>query len=244
MKVFLKKWFTAIKDKWVSMVVACGVWTLLAYLWQRGVHNGILVVMNYLTGSLLGLDGVNVIGGTIGRSILLVVVNSFFASIFMHKGDFKMRLYYAKKSMLAGLGKLNTYVSSFLVLRTKDIGVIAFGFIGIGLSLCVNTFITGNAEFINSFVNIALFMVCASQIQEKRGFLVACANVVLKKFGYQEVNGAWVIGLLSGITLGCLLAPVTYLLPMNGVSYVIGATLLFVGTIFAMACRTKGEKTA
>lgn len=244
MKNFLKKWLLAMKDRWVTMVVACGVWMILGNLWMRGVHNVLLVILNYLTGSLLGLDGENVIGGAIGRGILLTVVNSFFASLLMHKGSMKIRMHYAKKSLTSAVQSYNDYIASMLSFKTKDVGVIICGLFGIGLSICVNTFVTGNGEFVNSFVNLALFAICVEQIHEKRGFLVACGNVVLKKFGYQEINGDWISGLLNGISLGCLVAPVTYLLPINGVSYVIGMTLLLVGVIVTIIGKMKGAKMA
>ena len=85
---------------------------------------------------------------------------------------------------------------------------------------------------------------CLDQIQEKRGFLVACTNVVLKKIGYHEINGDAVIGLLDGVALGCLLAPITYLIPGAWASYVIGVVLLVAGVVAFVAGKKKGGNVA
>ncbi len=241
MKVFLKNWLKAIKSRWLWILIACLVWTVLAYLWQLGRNNIFYLVLYYLTGSLLAVDTNNVIGGVIGKSILLLVVSSFFSSIFMHKGSIKVRVHYAKKSFVDGLKKVNAYVASFTAFQSKEVLVIFMGMLGVGGSLIVNAFVTGNATFINSLVNLALFVVCIKQIQEKRGFLIACANVGLKKIGYKEVNGDAVIGLLDGIALGCLLAPLLYLIPIKGTAYIVGLTLFVTGMLCALLTKKGGE---
>lgn len=241
MKGFMKNWIKAIKSRWLWILIACVVWTVLAYLWQLGKNNIFYLVLYYLTGSLLAVDTNNVIGGVIGKSILLLVVSSFLTSIFMHKGSLKVRLHYAKKSFIDGLKKVNDYVASFAAFQSKEGLVIFMGMLGVGISIIVNAFITGNATFVNSLVNLALFTVCIKQIQEKRGFLIACANVGLKKIGYAEINGEAVIGLLDGIAMGCLLAPLLYLVPVKGTAYIVGMTLFVTGMLFALLTKKGGK---
>ena len=240
MKKFLKNWFRGIKSRWLLILLACVVWTALAYLWRLGKNNIAYMAMYYLTGALLGVDSNNIIGGVIGKSILLIVVNGFLTSLFMHKGSLRVRLHYAKKSMTEGLKKLNDYVASFAAFQSKDSKVIVCGIGGAGISFIFNAFITGNAAFVNSFVNVALFAVCINQIQEKRGFLIACANVMLQKFGYKEVNNDSVIGMLDGIALGCLLAPLTYFIPVNGITYIIGSICLAMGMGGLLVAKKEG----
>ncbi len=242
MKKFMKNWINTIRSRWFWILMACLMWTFLAYLWQLGKNNIFYLVLYYFTGALLAVDSNNVIGGVIGKSILLLVVSGFLSSIFMHKGSFKVRLHYAKKSFADGLKKINNYVASFAAFQSKEVLVIFMGMLGVGFSLIVNAFITGNATFINSLVNLALFTVCIKQIQEKRGFLIACANIGMKKLGYKEVNGDVVIGLLDGIAMGCLLAPLLYLVPIKGVPYIVGLTLLVTGSLCALLTKKGGEK--
>lgn len=243
MKKYFKNMVIALKKQWLTMILVCALWTGLGHLWRIGVHNVILMVINYLTGALLSLDGKNVIGGTIGRGVLFLVLNSFITSFFLHKGSFSVRLHYAKKAFVGNLKKLNEYVDSFSVFATKDIRVIALALTGMGVSLIINTFITGNASFINSFVNIALFTIIIDQLQEKRGFIIACVNVWLQKNGYNEVNGELIIAFMSSLALGCLVAPVTYLLPVWGISYILGIVLTVLGLpLFLFNNKKKEEK--
>ena len=244
MKKFFSNWIQGIKSRWQFILLACGVWTILAYFWQIGKTNAIYMGLYYLSGALLAVDTNNIVGGVIGKAVLLLIVNGFFTAILMHKGSWKVRLHYAKETMIAGLKKVDNYIASLSAFQSKGKDIIALGVLGAGLSVLVNTFLTGSATFVNSFVNVALFFVCLDQIQEKRGFLVACTNVGLKKAGYEEINGDAVIGLLDGVALGCLLAPITYLIPGAWASYVIGVVLLVAGVVLFFALKKKGGNVA
>ena len=244
MKKFFESWIQGIKSRWQFLLITCGVWTILAYLWQIGKTNAIYMGLYYLSGSLLAVDTNNIIGGVIGKSVLLLILNGFVNTIFMHKGSWKVRLHYAKETMIAGLKKVNNYIASITAFQSKGKDIIALGVMGVGLSIVVNTFLTGSATLVNSFVNVALFFVCLNQLQEKRGFLIACINVALKKVGYDEINGDAVIGLLDGVALGCLLAPITYLIPGGWMSYVIGIVLFVAGVALLVTMKKKGGNVA
>lgn len=236
---FFKNWFQGIKNKWQFILVMCIVWIVLAYLWQIGKTNTIFMVLYYVSGALLAVDTNNIVGGVIGKAILLLAINGVVSTIFMHKGSWRMRMHYAKEAFFAGLKKVNNYVASFSVFWKKENDILALGVTGVGLSIIINSFLTGSATFVNSFVNVALFFMCLDQLQEKRGFLVACGNAVLKKSGRNEINGDSVIGFLDGIALGCLLAPLTYLIPGAWTSYVIGGALLLAGLVWFSSMKKK-----
>lgn len=244
MSAFFKNIISALKKQWFLMLLASAVWTGLGYLWAIGVRNVGLLIINYLTGAVLSLEGGNIVGGTIGRGILFITLNSFLTSFILHKGSFPIRVHYAKKAFKSNIKKLNNYVDSFSVFATKDARVIALAMLGMGVSLIVNSFITGNASFINSFVNLALFAIIIDQIQEKRGFIIACVNAMLQKGGYREINGELIIAFMSSLALGCLVAPITYLIPVWGLAYMVGAVLTVLGLLlFLLTNKRKEEKT-
>ena len=242
MKKHIKQYVGILKSEWKSLVIACGIWTILGYLWQKGIQNAFLIVLHYLTGSLMGLEGNNVIGGAIGKAVLFVVVNGFLGSLLMHNGSFKLRLQYAKRALIGNITKVTDYTAAFSVFINRDSLIWILAISGMGLSVTVNTFITGKAVLINSFVNIALFVVCMNQIQEKRGFLIAYTNLLLQKCGYKEINGDRVIAFLDGIALGCLLAPLLYSIMVQWFVYSIGISVFVVGMTISFILMKKGGK--
>lgn len=130
--------------RWYTVVISCGIWSVLLYLWSKGIQNGVFVVLNYFTGALLSVDGENIVGGIFGRTIILMVLNTFLASIFMHKGSIKKRIAVAAIGFRSGLKNLNEYAKSFSLFATKQVDVIFAGIMGLGAALICNAFITGN----------------------------------------------------------------------------------------------------
>lgn len=49
MKKFFENWLQGIKSRWQFLLIACGVWTLLAYCWQVGKTNAIYMGLYYLS---------------------------------------------------------------------------------------------------------------------------------------------------------------------------------------------------
>lgn len=232
--------------QWYTVIISCGIWSLLLYLWSKGIQNGVFVVLNYFTGALLSIDGENIVGGVFGRTIILMVMNTFLASIFMHKGSMKKRIAVAAIGFQRGLKNLNEYVKSFSIFATKQLNVIFAGIMGIGLSLICNNFIMGNGTFINSFPCIALFFVLLKQFQAKTGFFLAVINLGARKLGYRDICGDGVVAFFSAFMSGCLIVPVLTFFSVNGYSYAVGAVLVVIGVIGVLIfkARTKAITAA
>ena len=230
--------------QWYTVVISCGIWSALLYLWSKGIQNGIFVALNYFTGALLSVDGENIVGGIFGRTIILMVINTFLASIFMHKGSMKKRIAVAAISFRSGLKNLNEYVKSFSLFATKQIDVIFAGIMGLGLALICNTFITGNGTFVNSFPCVALFFVLLKQSQAKTGFFLAVINLGARKLGYRDICGDSVVAFFSAFMSGCLLVPVLMFFSLNEHSYIVGAVLLVVGLLGLLLARGKKKPVA
>jgi len=226
--------------QWYTVVISCGIWSLLLYLWSKGIQNGIFVVLNYFTGALLSVDGENIVGGIFGRTIILMVLNTFLASIFMHKGSIKKRLAVAAIGFRSGLKNLNEYVKSFSLFATKQVDVIFAGIMGLGAALICNAFITGNGTFMNSFPCVALFFVLLKQFQAKTGFFLAVINLGARKLGYRDICGDSVVAFFSAFMSGCLIVPILAFLSLSGYSYMVGGILLAIG--LAGLLFAKGKK--
>lgn len=227
--------------QWYTVVISCGIWSVLLYLWSKGIQNGIFVALNYFTGALLSVDGENIVGGIFGRAIILMVLNTFLASIFMHKGSIKKRIAVAAIGFRSGLKNLNEYVKSFSLFATKQLDVIFAGIMGLGAALLCNTFITGNGTFMNSFPCVALFFVLLKQFQAKTGFFLAVINLGARKLGYRDICGDSVVAFFSAFMSGCLIVPILLFFALTDYSYIVGAVLLIVGFIGLLLFRRKAK---
>lgn len=205
----IQLWITKLKEMWLSLVISCGVWTILVFLWEKGVRGFLFTVLNFFTGALLSVDGENMLGGVIGRTLILMVFNTFISSLLIHKGKFKTRFAFAKEDFKSGLKNLSEYVESFSLFATKEKDVIFAGVLGVGLSIIWNAFITGNGALVNTFSCIALFILLLEQFDTKSGFFVAVVNLLARKLGYKNICGDAVLAFIEAFMAGCLLVPAT-----------------------------------
>ena len=51
MKRYFRNIVSTLKKQWLTMILVCALWTGLGHLWRIGVHNAILMIINYLTGA-------------------------------------------------------------------------------------------------------------------------------------------------------------------------------------------------
>lgn len=231
LKSGIKLWISKLKEMWISIVISCGVWTILVYLWERGVRGFLFGVLNFFTGALLSVDGQNMLGGVIGRTLILMVFNTFLSSLLIHKGPLKTRFAFAKADFKKGLQNLSEYVSSFSLFATKDKEIIFVGVAGLGLSIIWNAFISGNGAIVNTFSCIALFILLLEQFETKSGFFVAVVNLGARKLGYKNICGDKVLAFIEAFMAGCLLMPVLAFFHLSDAAYVIGILMTIAGVV-------------
>lgn len=227
----IQLWITKLKEMWLSLVISCGVWTILVFLWEKGVRGFLFTVLNFFTGALLSVDGENMLGGVIGRTLILMVFNTFISSLLIHKGKFKTRFAFAKEDFKSGLKNLSEYVESFSLFATKEKDIIFAGVLGVGLSIIWNAFITGNGALVNTFSCIALFILLLEQFDTKSGFFVAVVNLLARKLGYKDICGDAVLAFIEAFMAGCLLMPILAFFHLNDAAYAIGSIVASVGAV-------------
>lgn len=225
----IKVWATKLKEMWLSMVISCGVWTVLVYLWTKGVRGFLFGLLNFFTGALLSVDGENMLGGVIGRTLILMVFNTFISSLLIHKGPLKTRFAFAKADFKSGLQNLSEYVSSFSMFATKQKDIIFTGVLALGLSIIWNMFITGNGALVNTFSCVALFIILLEQFETKSGFFVAMVNLGARKLGYKNICGDAVLAFIEAFMAGCLLMPILAFFHLSDAAYIIGVIISVVG---------------
>ena len=205
---------TALKQNAIPTVIMTILWMILWWCTYAGIQWAILWPFQFLTGALNGLTG-NVWGGAFGRTLLLILFNSFFRGILANSGDRKKRTKEFKnlavsqvkstaKSNLTGKIPYYSNLKTAFSLRTPQ----AWGFSALGLSaaIFVYPFITGDGALINTMVCLALFANLIKQLSTNRGLLISLINYLLSKKGLKKIDKGQVNRVIAGYALGSALS--------------------------------------
>jgi hypothetical protein len=232
-KGWFVRFFTALRKSLPLTLVMTGLWLVLGWLYSFGVHSALLFPLNFLTGALAGLDGGTLIGGTVGKAILLLLVNSFLRTLLTAKGGLLSRLWGALKTFVRALLRLIPHFTSLRQLFTGDRWRVAANGIGFGMALIGYALLTGNGSLQNSFVCFLLFSASGSALVSQRGLLITPANRLLRLLGLRNVDRDLCNRLVGGNQLGNAAALfwagfVGKALPMG----LLGAALMLLSAIF------------
>lgn len=204
----------ALKQNAIPTGIMTVLWMVLWWCTYAGIQWAILWPFQFLTGALNGLTG-NVWGGAFGRTLLLILFNSFFRGILANSGDRKKRTKEFKnlavsqvkstaKSNLTGKIPYYSNLKTAFSLRTPQ----AWGFSALGLSaaIFVYPFITGDGALINTMVCLALFANLIKQLSTNRGLLISLINYLLSKKGLKKIDKGQVNRVIAGYALGSALS--------------------------------------
>ncbi len=241
MKHFLK----GLKNNWQGTAVIAAIWLILGWLYSFGIRAVFLIPLNYLTGAIAGIDGGNIIGAGIGKVILMVFINGFITTLIVYKGTFKEKVKEAGKHFGKALRDTVPYLANFARFDFKKTGSRWMNIAGMGFGLIVYSFITGNGEFVNSFVCLVLFFAIVEEVVEKRGLLTAVLNFLLSKMGKSKISREPAEYFINGYGIGMLLSIVFALVLSNCiVSYCCGAVLFLLGALMYWWKRVEIKKEA
>lgn len=177
-------------------------WLILGWLRSFGIHSALLFPLNFLTGALTGLDGGSFIGGTLGKAILLIIVNNFVRSLITSRGNFMTR---AKIGIIGVWSSLLRKIPQYFNVKqlfTKEYWRISINGMGFGMALIGYSFLTGNGSLQNSFVCVLLFAEFGGALVKKRGIIVTLANRLLTLMGLKNVERDMINRLVGGNALG------------------------------------------
>lgn len=228
----MKNFLEGFKKNWQGTVIVTVIWLILGWLYSFGIRAAFLIPLNYLTGAVSGLEGNNLVGSIIGRTILIIFINGFITSFFINKGTWKEKCKHSwmhfKKSLLNAI----PFFKNLKEFDLKDTGSRWLNIAGAGLGLTVYAFITGNGSWINSFVCVAVFVKIMQEIAEKRGLLTAILNLILSKFGKKRISRAPVDAVVNGFGIGMLLSIIYAFAIGNALyAYIAGGVICFAGMI-------------
>ena len=164
---------------YIPSLVIAGFWIILGYLENLGMQSGIFTILNFFTGAINGLNG-SLIGGTIGKALLLVCVNAFFREIIISdeepENKWKMVLPSLKKGLLE---TIPMYKEVMQIMRLKQADCTTALAAGTAAGILIYPFITGNGSFTNSFVLIMLAVTLFRQLKDNSGLFMVVMHWIL-----------------------------------------------------------------
>lgn len=211
---FWKRLVSAFKQNSIPTAIMAVLWMLLWWCKYAGIQWAILWPFQFLTGALNGLTG-NVWGGAVGRTILLILFNSFFRGILANSGSRKKRAKAFKdqaasqtKDQIAdavtdNIPYLSNLKTAFWVKSPQALG---FSVFGLSLALFVYPLITGDGALINTMVCLALFVNLIKQVVSNHGLLISLINRCLSKKGMKKIDKDQIRRLIAGYALGSALS--------------------------------------
>lgn len=185
-------------------------WMVLGWLKMAGIQWALLWPLNFLTAAQAGLEG-NILGGAIGKTLLLILFNSMFQGMVTQKGGWKIHIstFVAElrsQGVQEVLKKIPQYTNLKLLFGKRTPMLLGSGILGIGIALLVYPFLTGNGSLINSMVCVALFLSIGKQVVKQRGLLISFLNLFLEKKQMHTLNRDAVNRIAAGFALGMALA--------------------------------------
>ena len=219
------------------------LWLVLGWLRSFGIHSALLFPLNFLTGALAGLDGGSFWGGTIGKTLVLLMVNSFLRTFFARKGTKKEKAEGALKAFwTAAIRQIPQYFN-VKQLVTGEPWRVAYNGIGMGLAFMGYAFLTGSGSLENSFVCVLLFASSFGNLVKQRGVIITLVNRILKLFTRKSVNRDTVNRLVGGNALGNFLAVVWAALRDGaGIAFWLGLGLFTASVIFLVVRGIRSRK--
>lgn len=242
-KAWCKRFWGNLKSSLPVTAVMTALWLVLGWLRSFGVHSALLFPLNFLTGALAGLDGGSLIGGTLGKAVLLIIVNSFVRSLLLHRGSLGARMKQGLKSLGSSLVRKIPQYFNLRQLLTRDYWRLTLNGIGFGSALIGYALLTGNGSLQNSFVCVLLFAEFGGALISQRGLIITACNRLLKYLGMPTVERDLVNRLVGGNALGYAAATAwAAYFDKTGAAVYIGAVLLLGCSVLLVLYRIRSKK--
>ena len=240
---WIKRFLNGLKHNWQGSAIMVGLWLALGWLYTFGIRAAVLVPLNYVSAAIAGLDGGSFVGGTVGKTVVMIFLNGFITTLILHKGNasekWKVATSHAKEALLNTI----PYFKNLKEFDFHNQRALWLNVSGIGLGLISYAFLTGNGSFVNSFVCLLLFFKIVSEVTARRGIITALLNLILSLFGSKRISKKPVDYLMNGYALGTLLSLIyAILFAQLLLAYLLGAGFLCLGSIMNLVYIKKTEK--
>ena len=228
----IKGFFKEFIKRLPGTLIVSLIWFILGWLIAFGKQAVFLIPINYLSGAVLGLSEQSFIGGMFGRTILMLLFNSFLTTLIVTRGSISERVKAAGKGYITAIGDTIPYFKNLREFPWGEGRARGLGVAGIGFAMLTYGFFTGDGSAINSFVCVVIFVKIAQETVNRRGIITALLNLVLSRFGRRRVSKKPVDHFMNGYGLGMLLSIVyAFVCGIQWVAYATGAVLFLMGIV-------------
>lgn len=203
------------KRKRLLIITISIIWLVLILIKSLNINFFLTDIINYLTFSTGGTGGgvITIIGGLIGKSILAYFIST---------------LILQNKNNLNVINYIKNFIKTF---NLKEKSFIIFSVIGIGLSLILYNFITGDASMNNSVIGIVSILLLLKALYGKTGMMKETLHLFLNKTGImKESESNNLNSVVTGCIIGFVLGIIISLIGKN-LCYIIGFIVLIVGIV-------------
>ena len=179
---------------------------VLGWVRSAGVQMAILWPLYFLTGALNGMEG-STLGGIVGKTLLLVLLNSFMKGVVIQtRGQGGRRRNFWNQFKANASNALLTRIPQFFNMKklwnAGSVTAVGCGLLGLAAAVLVYPFITGDGSFVNSMVCGALCLSVFNQLARQRGLLIALLNLLLTRRGGRTIDRQPLEMLFTGAALG------------------------------------------
>lgn len=206
------------KRKRSLTIIISIIWLVLMIIRSLNINFFLIDIISYFTLSNSGLSGgiIPFIGGLIGKSVYVYFLSSL---ILQSKGDFRI------------VDHIKQFLKTF---NLKDKSFFIFSSVGIGLSLIMYNFMTGNGSIDNSFIGIVSILLLLKTLYSKTGMMRETLHLLLNKVkimkGAESNNlNSVVAGCIVGFMLGIAISPIG-----KNLSYIVGFSILIINIVVSI----------
>lgn len=212
-----------LKEIIITTLIMGTAWIILGILNNMGIKSKFLFPLNFLTGSLNGMQGggtIGIIGGILAKfTLILMFVQTL---IPIYKENFGKNK--KKKDVKALWNKLIDLTKNVF---SHGMRIVGFAILGMGSAILVYAFLTVNGNFENSFV-IVLALISTLRI------LLSQASTVIRFFTtifrLEHISNMPVYSVFLGLSIGFTISISMAIIFSNVfIAYVIGGMLSLSG---------------
>lgn len=230
-KQFAAKFLETVKKNLVFNGLVIAFWLVLGWLRSYGITSLILFPFNFLSGALIGVEEGAVWQGILGKTVMLLLLNSLIRPFLLGTGN-KKEKWRRAVSELKGKSLLKIpHYRGISQLMEADAVKRSWSLIGVGTAFLVYPVITAGGSFRNAGVCLLASVALFRGLKNNRGLILAVLNDGLRKLNKKQINKDLANRLVFGNALGFA---ATVVFSMTGwrlqVAYVIGFILLAYGT--------------
>ena len=168
------------------------LWLVLGWVRSAGIQLVVLWPLYFLTGALNGLSG-STLGGAVGKTLLLVMLNSFIKGVVVRSrgADGRRKNFWQQFKADASnalLARIPQFFNLKKLWKAGSLAAAGCGGLGLAAAILVYPFLTGDGSFVNSMVCVALCVSIFGQLARQWGLLIALLNLLLARRGGRTLD--------------------------------------------------------